>query len=95
MMHAILIIQFTNPSVRAWNYLQTRLKSVEVIRLAECGALQVLSVSFSEQSMVTTILDFLRSDLGDDLKSAYWLESPSIAYRIGGEEVGWIVDYPA
>jgi hypothetical protein len=88
-MNAVLIIQYAQHRTRAWNFLPTHLKDIELTCLAEGNALQVLSVRFSQQATFLQVLDLLRADL----KAAYWLESPSQAYHLYGQSAGWITDY--
>jgi hypothetical protein len=90
---AILIIQYTQARTRAWNFLSTRLKGIELTCLAESGVLQILSVETDDTLKYLQILDLLRDDIGTELKSAYWFQSPEPAYHLHGDASTWITDY--
>lgn len=92
-MNAILIIQYTQSRTRAWNFLSTCVKGIDLKCLAESGALQILSVQTDESTKFLQILDLLRDDLGTELKSAYWFQSPEPAYHLHGDAPAWIADY--
>ena len=94
-MHAVLVIHYTRPDTRAWNFISTRLEDpkLELKILAQSRSLHVLSVTHPDPCLYTRIFDLLREDPGTELKEAYWFGSPH-NYHLNGESAGWIEEYP-
>ena len=93
-MNAVLVIEYSRPNLRSTSVLPLRFPAAQIQCLSAASTLQVFSVQSENVAIFLDILDYLRDDLKDDLKAAYWFGSPQESYRLfGPTSPEWISSY--
>jgi hypothetical protein len=83
-MKSLLVLEYTTPRPRSWQFLLSALQGAEATRLVSTPMSDVIWIHNDDPSLFAHVLPFLQRDLRDALNHAYWFEC-SEAYQPSAE----------